>query len=61
MADDLQALQIAHESQSVDIVQQIGSMKFREEVFIQGTKLTVLDIQALVFLLDHFSVTRSIR
>ena len=52
-SDDLHALQIAHESQSVNIVEKIGEKKFSEKVCLQGDKLTIVDTTALIFLLEH--------
>ena len=57
----LQALQVAHESQSRDVAKMVGSQKFKEEVLIEGTKLTAIDIIAMTFILKHHPQTHSIR
>ena len=53
MNDDLVAMQIVHESQSIPMARDVGSTKFKDSIRLWGTKLTIVDIMALTFLLEN--------
>ena len=59
--NDLQSLQIAHESQSLDVIEAITKQKFKEAVVISGSKLTVIDVMAITFLLKKHPSTQELR
>ena len=61
ISNDLQALQLCHESQSKDIAQKVGSERFGDEISIKGTKLTVIDIIAITFVLKNHRSTHTVR
>ena len=56
-----QALQISHESQHDELAKIVGSSKFEKEATIEGFKLTVIDIKALVFMLKNHSQTHIVK
>ena len=56
----MQALQIAHESQSIEIAKEIAMNKFPDNVSIKGSKLTIIDIIALLFVLRNSSSIHTI-
>ena len=61
VSDDLQAMQIAHESQSEDVAKSVGRRRFRNEMSICNAKLTVIDIMAMTFVLKHHSSAHTIK
>ena len=61
VSDDLQAMQIAHESQSEGVAKVVGTQKFKNEISIRNAKLTVIDIMAMTFVLKHHSSAHTIK
>ena len=51
MPSDLQALQIAHESQSREVAEKVATGRFKQEMSLKGSKLTAIDIIALLFVM----------
>ena len=56
----MQLLQMVHESQSPEMARHVGQQKFKEKVKFAGTKMTVVDVLALTFLLQHSPTTTTI-
>ena len=53
VANELQALQIAHESMSPDVARAVAEMKFPDGISFINTRLTVLDVMAIMFVSHH--------
>ena len=53
VSSNIQALQIAHESQSPEVACAVGEAKFSEGISFERTKLTVVDVMAITFVSKH--------
>ena len=54
-------MQIALESQSVDVARRVGKHHFENEVSISRTKLTAIDIISMIWVLRHCPSTHTIK
>ena len=61
ISNKLQAVQVAHESQSRMVAERVGQKWFQEEVSIKGTKLTAVDVKAITFMVKHTPTVHTIR
>ena len=59
--DNLQALQVAHESQSKDIAKEVANQRFQDKIHIKNNKLTIIDVIAIAFLLKQHESINTIR
>ena len=51
----MHALQIVYETQNKDFAKTFGNQRFGTEICIKDTKMTLVDMKSLVYLLENTS------